>query len=237
MYKYIMAKQTDSPKHDSVKKNDSCFSPHNVIQQRAVHTCDSYAGRNTKLGYCSINKTGSVIQMNCLRCGKTREQCECGDGYVEDDSGDPTFRESKHEQYLNPSQLRANLRYVDADSGEAHHIIPGNVVKELVKNNVVSENDKDNFNGEWNGIMLHGSKDEHNNYVNQFRYSAPAILHRLNNRPNHNTYDAKVRNYLTSPKINDVGKVISFAATLKRRISCSRAEALDNMDIPSDPNL
>lgn len=229
-----MAKQTDSPKHDCVKKNDSFFSTYNVIQQRAIHDRDSYAGRNTKLGYCPIHEMGSVIQMvkRCLNCGATSTQCSCGN-YEEDDSDDATYCESTHEQYLNPAALRKGLGAAGL-SGEAHHIIPGAIVKGL---NLVKYLDKDMFNDPWNGIMLNGTRDENRTIIHKYKKYAPKILHRNAKALCHNAYSREIETFFEEYPVKNFFDIIQRARNIRNSIQDSKADCLDEIGtIRYDPN-
>lgn len=192
---------------------------------------DSFAGRNIKLGYCPVRETGRVIQMErCLNCGKTFFQCDCEE-YEPDDSGDTTYLENTHEQYLSAPKLRRALG-AHEKSGEAHHIFPGNIVHKL--NLDKNGNEKDRFNEAWNGIMLNGTtaynfKTKEYDIIHRYKEQAPHILHRSQGTPNHNVYDKKLRNFIQNNGIKTCEDCINYAGQIRRLIESSDKNCLDEM--------
>ena len=202
----------------------------NMMPQILRHG-DSFAGRNIKLGYCPVRETGSVVQMErCLNCGKTLNECRCEE-YEPDDSGDTTYCENAHEQYLSAPRLRSALG-ANGKSGEAHHIFPGNIVhdKNLDKNGA----DKDRFNEAWNGIMLNGTSAYNVNtkkydIIHEYQEAAPHILHRSQRKPNHNVYDEQLCIFIENRKIKTCEDCMNYAGEIRGLIESSDKDCLDNM--------
>ena len=221
MFEYLKTKQADTSKRGI---------SHSVAQQRAIPDRNSYADRFAKPRYYPIREMGSVIQMErCLICGETHIGCECGEDFEPDDSNDSTYCENTHEQYLNPRILRSNLGGT-GKSGEAHHILPGNVVKKI---KWVNDGNKDQFNLLWNGIMLHGSKVGSNEYIHLLKGWAPNILHRHNNQPCHNDYDNEVSKLINKRQPEDIDQCKQIAARIEAEILLSNADCLDHLSLAS----
>lgn len=233
MYEYIRTKQTDIPKHGIIKKNNSCVPTHKVIQKQAIYDRDSYAGRNTKLGCYPIHEMGSVIQMSrCQNCGATLNQCRCGD-YEEDDSDDSTYCENNHEQYLSPAKLRRNLE-ANGLSGEAHHIIPGHLVRDMNLDN--GGKYKDEFNEAWNGIMLNGTINTFGTIIHRYKgkETVPTPYHRNGGRPCHDNYDIKIKKYIIeklqfSYDKENAHTYEEVTSNIRKIIQVSQAECLDKI--------
>lgn len=209
--------------HGNTKRNN--------MLPRTLRQEDGFAGRNIKLGYCPARETGSVVQMvRCLNCGKTLNQCRCGD-FEPDDSGDTAYCENAHEQYLSAPMLRRALG-ANGQSGEAHHIFPGNIVKEKGLDNKGFYKDK--FNEYWNGIMLNGtiahdSETESDYIVHAYKGEAPAIMHRKGGVANHNKYDDMIRGFIAERNIHTYVDCMEHANTIRELIKVSQADCLDDM--------
>mgnify|MGYP001034078672 FL=1 len=190
-----------------------------------------FAGRDMKLGHCSAQGTGSVLQMQrCMNCGATLNACKCGD-YEPDDSGDTSYCENQHEQYLSAPTLRRNLN-AGGKSGEAHHIFPGNIVRS--KNLDNNGRNKDTFNEAWNGIMLNGTRitdsaTGQEKIKHQYSGDAPSILHRNDDTWNHNQYDRELCTYIGVNNIQTVEDCQVHAPLIRESIENSGADCLDNM--------
>lgn len=121
---------------------------------------------------------------------------------------------------LNEKTLRANIGR-DGDGGEAHHIIPDNIVQGMIAANIVP--DASGFDDSWNGILLHGSDMGLTRPITTG--AAPAIYHRKHGSPGHSQYDAKVRD-----KISGGENHATLAATLKTKIGGATGY-LDNLTV------
>lgn len=198
----------------------------NNMPSQMLRQGDRFADRNIKLGYCPAGKEGSVVQMMepCPDYGGKKqykyEKCEW------DDPCDKTYKPCGSEQYLDPKALRKKLGAEKIPGGEAHHIIPGNVVKEMKPEEFGKS--KDDFNQAWNGIMMNGAKVAAG-IVNEFVGKAPKPCHREGNKPNHKKYDKKVIAYIENNKktmaINDI------ASYIREKIKKSEEDCLDNMPL------
>lgn len=204
----------------------------NNMPSQMLRQGDRFADRNIKLGYCPAGKEGSVVQMvkRCLNCGATLNACRCGN-YEPDDSGDTSYCENQHEQYLSAPALRRNLD-ANGKSGEAHHIFPGNIVRDKKLDN--NGQYKDLFNEAWNGIMLNGAsvsdpETGSDEIVHQYSGDAPAILHRNGRARNHNAYDAKLLRLINANHIRTVADCQNYEPLIRRTILDSDADCLDNM--------
>lgn len=210
MYEYLKIKQTDSPKH-SVS--------HSVVQQRVISDRNSYADRFAKPEYYQIRDTSSVVQM-----------CYEEDSEEPDDSNDSDYVESKpkkRRKSLNSTVARRKLGE-KGNGGEAHHIIPRNVVEEL---DFVTPDNIERFNEQWNIIMLHGTIDKNYDVQNEYtgNKGAPDILHRVNNERSHTYYDEIVRQKIAERNPKNIDDCKLIAEELRKLIENSGEFALDFM--------
>lgn len=116
-------------------------------------------------------------------------------------------------QYLDSGKLRSNMG-MNGMGGEAHHIIPGNVVEKmnLDQNGIY----KDVFNGAWNGILLNAVP---------WDATKPFIAHR-NNQWGHPTYDSKVTAFIKRHSDKNIDVIANH---IRRAILASTANCLDNI--------
>ena len=116
-------------------------------------------------------------------------------------------------QYLDSGKLRNNMG-MNGAGGEAHHIIPGNVVESM---NLDSDGEfKDVFNGAWNGVLLNAVP---------WDFTKPVIAHR-NNRWGHPVYDRKVTTFINQNQNVGFDVIADYIRTV---IVHSGADCLDNI--------
>ena len=238
MFEYLKTKQEDTTKRGT---------SYSVAQQRAIPDRNGYADRFAKPEYYPVREMESVVQ-RCYGGGSEEEDSEWvpyeeeeseeedtgWEGSEEEDSeeddnpNDPDYVERTNHQYLDPVKLRRELG-ATGNSGEAHHIIPGNIVERIAW---VNDRNKDHFNKEWNGIMLHGTKDRYNRYIHRYKGNAPKILHRLNNRCCHDNYDNEVRDYIDRYPPQNINECIRIAKYIRNKIeNPGKVYALDNLSL------
>lgn len=220
MYEYIRPKQASDRKSGAY---------HDITQRRKISFGDSYADRNTKMGFRPSPEKGGVIQREkCRRCNQTREQCQCWEFEPADNKRDRTYRRYSNTQYLDSNKLRKKLG-APYHQGEAHHIIPGSVVERQrwVDNGIAT---KSFFNEDWNGILLNGYKDDDGNIVNEVKYSGLDILHRKNGMPDHPTYNRMVNDLINECEINNKKDCKHVADYIRDEIEEDNAECLDDMN-------
>ncbi len=121
---------------------------------------------------------------------------------------------------LNEATLRKNIGR-DGDGGEAHHIIPDNVVQGLIAAEVVP--DANGFDDGWNGILLHGSNSGRQNPITNG--AAPKIFHRKNGVFGHDDYDDEV-----TEKLSETDDLKELASDIKGKIETSSG-FLDDLSI------
>lgn len=215
MYEYLKTKQTDSPKH-SVS--------HSVVQQRVISDRNSYADRFAKPEYYPIRETSSVVQM-CREDDSYEEYSEEPD----DEKKDPTYSEPRSDKsFLSSTKARRKMGEIGT-GGEAHHIIPRHIVKKLKPE---TYGDIDQFNDEWNIIMLHGSIDKDYNVIHEFKGNkeAPPILHRDANECGHSYYDDMVKNMINQRQPKCIEDYKDIAQALRKKIETQQAFALDFLE-------
>lgn len=206
MFEYLKTKQADTPKHGI---------SHAVVQQKVIQDRNSYADRYTKLGYCPVREMGSVVQMCCEESSEEPE-----------DPRDSLYGEPKKSRPSNSRKLRSNLGE-KGNGGEAHHLIPINVAWEL---SFVNDENIEEFNDDWNGIMLHGTIDKEFEVQNEYtgEQGAPDILHRVNGERSHNYYDNIVRDIIREKNPKNIRDCHIIADELRKLILNSKqAYALD----------
>lgn len=175
-----------------------------------------------------VYSDGKTIQFckMCENCQKTLWACECENYEEGDDTGDPDYNENTGSQYLSAKKLRANLK-AEGQHGEAHHILPGNVVQGMPLGQF-----KEPFNEAWNGIMLDGSIDAYGKPIHAYISKAPAVLHRWKNQPCHDRYDASVEGFLESKGLRntkDIADCKDAAQEIKNKIRSSTKKSLDDL--------
>lgn len=216
MYEYIRLKQTSDHKSGA---------SHDVTQRKTISFGSSYAYRNTKTGYYPRQETRGVIQMGrskqlkCRWCRKPSYRCSC------------EYRPRRYyEQYLDPGKLRSNLG-ADKYGGEAHHIIPGNIVeKEKWVDKKIAP--KDYFNEAWNGIMLNGTRSLHGGgIINKLKVNKRKlrILHRKGGQHRHFRYDYKVRALIDQMNIKNSLDCEIVANKIRIKIMADNAASLDDL--------
>ncbi len=222
MFEYLTPEKKDRPKTITRKKEPATqrrvVLPGDVEQRPAEKQIrPTYGGQ-------------PIIQSKeiCANCFKTLNQCNCGNfDPIDSETEDPTYAERSHEQYLDPVRLRTNLNAKNK-SGEAHHIFPGNVVKE--KNLDNNGANKNAFNEAWNGIMLNGTtKSGQPDIIHEYLDLAPTVLHRKNGRLCHTNYDKNIKKYIKRREIDSVEKCKDYVPDLRLQIFGSTAESLDDL--------
>jgi hypothetical protein len=147
---------------------------------------------------------------------------------------DVIYQLETSQQFLDSKTLSKNL---SANGGEAHHIIPGNVVRNLLERDNYKANI--NYNNAWNGIMLTGSVrfgDTKYQIVN-WCPNAPEVFHRCEGVPNHAIYDQKITGLLNAyiQKYNSCDKLNIaeyIAGQIKQKIKTTDVAFLDDMEFP-----
>ena len=161
---------------------------------------------------------GTYRPKKCRRCYRPLYRCNCA------------YQPRSHEQYLDSDKLRSNLG-ANGHGGEAHHIIPGNIVEEKkwVDKKIAA---KDFFNEAWNGIMLNGTRSPRRFYiinrlsVNKYNLS---ILHRKGGQRSHSKYDNRVRALIDKMNIKNRFDCEFAAHEIKNKIMFNNADSLDDL--------
>ncbi|MCH5207817.1 MAG: AHH domain-containing protein [Oscillospiraceae bacterium] len=226
MYEYIRPKQTSDRKSGA---------SHDITQRRTISFGDSYADRNTKMGFRPSPEKGGVIQREkCRRCNLTREQCQCWEFESGDNKQDGPFKLHLN-KHLNRGKLRKNLK-APKHQGEAHHIIPGCIVDNRGLDEKAHAR-KNDFDDSWNGILLRGPNDDKESNLEQETNGVVLnILHRKGNLRNHPDYNGKVdtliKNELDNNQINDLEDCKDIARYIRTKIisQSGDVDCLDNLD-------
>ena len=212
MYEYIKPKQTSDHKSDTSR---------NVTQRKTISFGDSYADRNTKMGFRPSPEKGSVIQRMLSRMKYT--------SYEKNNPNKAYRSTNRKESDLNSTKLREEMD-AKGKGGEAHHIIPGCVVRRLrLAPRFGSETD---FNKAWNGILLKGPGDKKGEFQEELEGDELNIFHRRGNQRNHPDYNRMVINLIGKNNVKDLNDCERIAGEIRGYIinQSSTAECLDDMN-------